>query len=155
MVKHLLYLKVVLVFLLIGMLAMLRRQPDPTTAFQAMYQYSWIVFLYASLMIVALLAPASLLARLLRSTFLRGWGRISYCVYLIHLGILASCHLILLQSLPRISDWPGVLTTMLAAGLTWLLAQLSWRYFEKPLLDRGHRSKYAPVRVESVQGKTA
>jgi len=41
-----------------------------------------------------------------------------------------------------VSDWPGVLTTILATGLTWLAAQFSWRYLEKPLLNRGHSFKY-------------
>jgi peptidoglycan/LPS O-acetylase OafA/YrhL len=149
--KHISYLWCLLAFLLVGILAMLRWQPDGTTPVQVAYQYSWIAFFYACLMIVALLAPGSLIARLSRLEFLRNWGRISYCVYLIHLAILAACHLVLLHSQPRVSDWPGVLTTMLAAALTWLVAQLSWRYFEKPLLDRGHRFKYEPARVPPMQ----
>ena len=140
--KNIDYFKAALLFFLIGTAAMLRRHPDPTTPFQAMYQYSWIACLFSLVVVVALLAPSSLVARFSRSEFLRNWGRISYCVYLIHLAILAACHLFVLRSLPRITDWPGVITTILAAVLTWLLAQISWHYLEKPLLDQGHSFKY-------------
>ena len=147
-------LKLVLAFLILGALAILRWQSIPTRA-QAVGQYSWIACLYTCLMMLALLAPQSFVARLSRLHFLSGWGRISYCVYLIHLAILAFCHLVLLRSIPRISDLPGVLVTILAVGLTWLVAQLSWRYFEKPLLDRGHAFKYEPMKVRSVRGMPA
>lgn len=151
LVKNRRHLKVVLAFLLFGALAILRWQSNPTRVEEAL-QYSWMAFLYTCLMMVVLLAPGSLVARLSRLHLLRGWGRISYCVYLIHLAILASCHLVLLRSLPRISDLRGVFTTILAVGLAWLVAQLSWRYFEKPLVDRGHAFKYKPIEVRSVHG---
>lgn len=142
MIAHIRYVKAGLAILLIGIMAMLRRQADPRTAFEAMYEYSWVACLYSSIVLVALLEPTSLVARISRLRLLRNWGRISYCVYLIHLAVLASCHLLLLHSLPRISDWRGVLTTALAFSLTWLIAQASWRYLEKPMLDRGHKFSY-------------
>jgi peptidoglycan/LPS O-acetylase OafA/YrhL len=151
LVRNRRHLKVALVFLLLGALAILRWQSNPTRV-QEVFQYSWMACLYTCLMMVTLLAPESLVARLSRLPLLRGWGRISYCVYLIHLAILALCHLVLLRSLPRISDLPGVFATILAVGLTWLVARLSWRYFEKPLVDRGHDFKYKPLEVRPVQG---
>lgn len=148
--KHCQHFKSVLAFLQIGTLPILHWQSQPTRA-QAVCQYSWMACLYACVMIVALLAPNSVVARLSRLSFLRDWGRVSYCVYLIHLAMLAFCHLVLLHSLPRISDLPGALTTVLAVALTWLVAQLSWRYFEKPLLDRGHAFTYEPVKTPEIE----
>jgi peptidoglycan/LPS O-acetylase OafA/YrhL len=147
MANHAALLKTVLAVLLLGFLAMLRWSPEPKNSFEALYKYSWIVFLYATLMMVALIVPGGVVARLARSRILGSWGRVSYCVYLIHLGILGACHMALLHSAPRIDDWRGALTTILAAALTWLIAQLSWRFFEKPLLDRGHVYKYESVQA--------
>ena len=83
------------------------------------------------------------MATVARWSFLRAWGRISYCVYLTHTGILWTCHRILLHSLPRITDGPGVATTALALAITVGIAQISWKYFEKPLIDRGHAMRFA------------
>jgi peptidoglycan/LPS O-acetylase OafA/YrhL len=136
--NHVTILKIALGIFLCGAMAMVKWLPGPRTAFQSAYQYSWLAAMYACTLLVALLDRQGILARLMRCRFLREWGRVSYCVYLIHLGILAACSWILLGSLPRIYDWPGVFVTLLSTGMTWGIAQLSWKYFEKPLIDRGH-----------------
>jgi peptidoglycan/LPS O-acetylase OafA/YrhL len=128
-----------------GALLMLKWLPGPRTNLEAAYVYSWMGLLYTNLLLVALLERQGIVARVSRWKFLRDCGRLSYSVYLIHLGILGACHWVLLHSLPRISDWPGILTTLLAAGLTWGIAQLSWKFFEKPLIDRGHSYRYEPA----------
>jgi peptidoglycan/LPS O-acetylase OafA/YrhL len=47
------------------------------------------------------------------------------------------------RSPPRIDDWPGLGVTLLAALLAWAIARLSWKYLEKPLVDRGHAQTYS------------
>src|SRR5262249_232902 len=116
--------------------------PEPLTRFQAMYKYSWIVFLYASLMMVTLLSSQGLVARVARVRLFRELGKVSYCVYLIHLAALAACHKALLHSQPSIDHWPGVITTLFALALTLAAAQFSRHYFERPLLNIGHGYKY-------------
>jgi peptidoglycan/LPS O-acetylase OafA/YrhL len=101
-------------------------------------------------MVLALLHQHGIFARFLRWRFLREWGRVSYCVYLIHLGILSATHWALLHSPPRINDWRAALTTLLAAAITWGIAQLSWRFFEKPLIDRGHALSKAQLESSAV-----
>ena len=61
---------------------------------------------------------------------------------LIHLGILGVCHWIFFGTLPHTDDLRGFGVTVLAAGLAWIIAQLSWKYLEKPLIDRGHAIRY-------------
>lgn len=141
-------LKIVAGILLLGALAMIKWLPGPRTAFEGAYQFSWIACLYAGALLLALLDGQSLLARVSRWRFLRECGRVSYCVYLIHRGILGVCHWIFFRSLPRIDDWSGFGVTLLAAFLTWTIARASWRYLEKPLIDRGHRQTYASA-IES------
>jgi peptidoglycan/LPS O-acetylase OafA/YrhL len=131
-------IKIALGILVFGAILMVKWLPGPRNAFQAAYQYSWLGVMYTCAMLIVLLDRENILARITRSGFLREWGRVSYCVYLIHLGILGACSWIFLHSLPRIYDWRGVGVVALAAAISWGLAQLSWKYFEGPLIERGH-----------------
>jgi peptidoglycan/LPS O-acetylase OafA/YrhL len=110
----------------------------------AALQYTWTGLFYTSVLTIALLDGRSLVARVARWRFLRECGRISYCFYLIHLGILGLCHWIFFRSLPHIDDLPGFGVTLLAVAVTWVIAQLSWKFFEKPLIDLGRTRTYSP-----------
>lgn len=136
-------LKVLSIILLLGAVAMVKWMPVPHNATEAAIQYSWLAALYTFVLLISLLDEKSLFARVARWRFLREWGRVSYCIYLIHLAILGMCHWIFFRSLPHLDDWPGFVVTVLAATLTWTLARLSWRYLEKPLIDRGHSYMYS------------
>jgi peptidoglycan/LPS O-acetylase OafA/YrhL len=107
--------------------------------------YSWLALLFASLLILTLLEPRGFVSRCLKWAPLREIGRVSYCVYLIHLLVLGLSHALLLHSRPSIATLSGALVTLFAFGLTYLLALLSWRFIEHPLLRRGHgyRFKFA------------
>lgn len=104
--------------------------------------YSWLALLFSCLLLLSLLAPRGLWSRVLRLSFLRELGRLSYCIYLIHLLVLGLCHALLLHHWPTISTVPGALVTIFAFGLTYVLAFLSWRFIEYPLLRRGHFHRY-------------
>src|SRR4030095_6401889 len=136
--RRLLLLKILSVALFAGFLAMIKWMPGPRTACEAALQYSWIGLLCTSALLIVLLDGNGLLARVTRWRFLRNWGRISYCFYLIHLGILGACHWIVFDGLPHIDDLSGLVVTMLAAALSYNIAKLSWKYFERPLVERGH-----------------
>jgi peptidoglycan/LPS O-acetylase OafA/YrhL len=142
LLRHCSLLKMIFALLLLGAVAMIKWMPDPRNAIEAAFQYSWLGLLYTSTILIALLDSNGLLARAARWRFLRECGRVSYCVYLIHSGIVGMRHWIIFRATPHIDDWPGFLVTVLAAALTWAIALASWRYFEKPLLDRGHRYVY-------------
>ncbi|MGH9775207.1 MAG: acyltransferase family protein [Candidatus Acidiferrales bacterium] len=105
-------------------------------------EYSWIALFYAVVLLVILSNTNGILARAMRWGWLRELGTLSYTIYLIHLVILILCSLWLLGTLPRITDWKGCATIAVAAIITYGLAWLSWTYFEKPLVERGHRYKY-------------
>ena len=73
---------------------------------------------------------------------LRALGTVSYCLYIIHGAILLGVHQAVLRRNPRINDVKGFAVTLLAGLTACGLAALSWRFFEKPLLRRGHRFVY-------------
>lgn len=104
--------------------------------------YTWLAAFYTCLLLMVLSQPQNVIARLIRARWLRYLGGISYGVYLIHLTVDQLVHLILLHGPPRIYDFKGVGVTLLAGLITWAVAGLSWKYFEKPLICRGHRYVY-------------
>jgi peptidoglycan/LPS O-acetylase OafA/YrhL len=142
LIDHLPSLKAMSFILLLGAAAMVKWMPGPRNPLEAAAQYSWLAMLYTSVILISLLDAKSLLARVARWNFLRECGRVSYCIYLIHLAILGACHWVFFRSRPHFNDWQGFFVTVLAAALTWTIARLSWRYFEKPLIDRGHSYTY-------------
>jgi peptidoglycan/LPS O-acetylase OafA/YrhL len=85
---------------------------------------------------------------------LRQLGTISYGVYLFHVGIACLLHGLLRQEAPDLSDERGILVTLLAAGVSLLLAWLSYTFIEAPILRFGQQWQYGqaprlPAAVES------
>jgi len=104
--------------------------------------YTALAFFYTSLMLLAISQREGVIAKVMRGKWLRYLGRISYCVYLIHLTVNEWAHRILLSRSPSISDTRGISVTLLALLFTLFIASLSWRYFEKPLIAKGHAYSY-------------
>jgi peptidoglycan/LPS O-acetylase OafA/YrhL len=114
----------------------------PYTLAMGSFGYSWLALLFTTLLLLCLLEPTGLWSRFLRLGFLREMGALSYCLYLIHLCILHLAHASLLHAQPRISDLPGLAVSVLALLISYALAKLSWLYFERLLVRRGHSYRY-------------
>lgn len=110
---------------------------------------TWIAVFYTLLVFVVLLGPKEWLARVMRVGWLRSIGRVSYCMYVIHLMVNLFCHAVLLHTRPRIVSWSGAGVSLLAAVLTYAVASVSWKFFEGPLVKVGHGFVYSPP-VESL-----
>jgi peptidoglycan/LPS O-acetylase OafA/YrhL len=111
--------------------------------------FTWVALMYALLLLHALTQPLSPIARALRWSWLRGLGKIAYGLYLLHYFVFMFLTAVLSPNHAHIADWPvldswrqfGV--TILAFVSTIALCNLSWRYFEKPLVQIGHRWQYS------------
>lgn len=97
---------------------------------------------YVSLLIICLADNQGTLAGLLRWRPLRELGRVSYCVYMIHDAVNWLTFRIVRHSEPRFDSVPAMALAVAALVSTLALAELSWRYFEHPLIRRGHRYSY-------------
>jgi peptidoglycan/LPS O-acetylase OafA/YrhL len=104
--------------------------------------YSCIDLFFASLLLWTLLASNRAWTACCRWSFLTDLGRVSYCIYVIHLAVNQLCHTAIARSSRGISTWPGLVATLVAGAATWIVAKLSGRYFESPLLRRGHAFRY-------------
>ena len=128
--------------LLAGVAWIWRYSPDPLFPLTQVFGYTWLALFFAVLMFAAISKPAGPLAVVARLKLFRELGGVSYCIYIIHTSVFLFCHRILLHSLPSVTNGRVAIVTLLAAGITCAIAKLSWRFFEEPLLRRGHAFKY-------------
>jgi len=99
--------------------------------------------LYGSLIILAVSAkPKHLLSKFLCNNLLRKIGQLSYFIFLFHVGI----NIFVRWLTGSIAKPPFGITWFFEIGLTLIitifLANLSWHYFEKPLMKLGHKYGY-------------
>jgi peptidoglycan/LPS O-acetylase OafA/YrhL len=101
-----------------------------------------IGFFFVFLLIISLTDKEGLLAKIFRWRPLRELGKVSYCVYIIHRAVNWVFFRLLLHVYPRFDSGRAIGVASLSFVVTMILAELSWRYFENPLIRRGHRYLY-------------
>ncbi len=131
-------LRRVLAVLSLGVLGLLWWLVHPLSLVTVTIGYTWLALFLRLPAFGGVVADEGRIAGVMRWKMLRGLGTISYCVYVIHLTINHLAHRILLHGEPEIYNFAGVGVTLLALALSVGVASLSWRYFEKPLIRRGH-----------------
>ena len=107
---------------------------------------SWVTLLFGCLLVLSLSANG-ILNRILRNRHLRQVGVYAYCLYLIHQAILGLCYAVFRHSEPKIFSIWGCWIPVLALCVCYGVAVASWRYFESPLLEVGHRVGYIESRL--------
>lgn len=125
-----------------GIAFMTWRRYDAFSDAMTSWGYSWLALFYAAFLLLAVVDTGGLLERSLRNPVLMKLGTLAYCLYLIHISVMQSVRHPLnswLRGSPHIA-W--ILGGIIGAGASVMLASLSWKYFEKPLLKRGHRYQY-------------
>lgn len=114
-------------------------QYEPPTA---TWGFSCLALFYTSILLIALSRTGGTLDRFLSVGILRRFGTLAYCTYLIHeivIGVargLLGAH----SNLPPAAIWSIGGALGVAGAL--VIASMSWRFFEKPLLRRGHEYQY-------------
>lgn len=129
--------------LALGVLALLWWLARPAGLLTLTLGLSWLSAFYSVLLLTALSQASGWISRFFRLRLLGSLGTISYCVYLLHDTFNFLTHAFLLRSRPRIYDLPGIAVSILALALTIGVATLSWRFFETPLIRRGHNYAYS------------
>jgi peptidoglycan/LPS O-acetylase OafA/YrhL len=115
--------------------------------------YTWIDFFYLCLLFIAITQRSSLLTRLFRNRLLLAAGMISYAAYYFHQPVQGLFYGFTRGYVPKVRILSDAGITALSLVLTIVLASLSWLYFEKPLLRRGHRYRYEAGKAsESATG---
>jgi peptidoglycan/LPS O-acetylase OafA/YrhL len=112
---------------------------DPTTQ---RFGFTLLAFLYASVLVYALTNQAGILSQFLRLRGLAWLGGIAYAVYLFHEYFLEVAFALLRHRSPDIVGLADTFAMLAALAATLAFCRLSWVYFEKPLIDFGHRESY-------------
>jgi peptidoglycan/LPS O-acetylase OafA/YrhL len=102
----------------------------------------WLALLYTALLLLVLVRSEGIAARALCLPALRWLGTVSYGVYIFHQAVSGVVHGLLRGAAPRIASWSELGVTLLALALTLLLAQASYRSFERKVVAYGHTFRY-------------
>ena len=136
--------------LLVSLTWLALKNYDQSATPMVTYGYSLLALFYTCCLLLALMDGGGVLRRLLCNRRLMELGGIAYCVYLVHAPLIAAgCQLAprYFSSLSRLPI-PHVLGLEVLAGgvlgtvVTLAVAKASWRFFEQPMLRRGHAYKY-------------
>ncbi len=141
-------LKTVSAVLAVGMIGIWIWASNPRYLPAQSLGYTWIAFFYASILLLAISVPQGPIARACRSGFLRELGRVSYCMYIIHLPVQLGVSMVVTGRPPQLFTVRDVVALLAGLGITYGIARISWIVLEHPMLQIGHRWSYgeqAPV----------
>jgi peptidoglycan/LPS O-acetylase OafA/YrhL len=99
---------------------------------------TWIAAFYALLLLLTVINPGRIETFCFRSHLLVKLGTVAYAVYIFNQGINYLFHFAIFGRTPSISDWSSFSVTLLSLTTVMLLAALSWRLLEKPLIRHAH-----------------
>lgn len=125
-----------------GMAVLTLTKADSRTLLLTFPGYSWVGLFYLCLLLVALTRRAPALNRALRARPLTGLGTVAYAAYLFHMPVLYACFGLVTGDKPRLNSPADGAVVLLALAVTLALSRLSWHYFERRLIRRGHRHVY-------------
>ncbi len=108
---------------------------------ETVFSHCWLAMLFAVTILLIKLDYKPLTA-IFRNRALVFLGGISYFVYLMHMAVLGVVFAVVRQGAPRVATVGDWLLLVAAFGATILMAVLSYRFFEKPILGWGRSFKY-------------
>jgi peptidoglycan/LPS O-acetylase OafA/YrhL len=122
--------------------------PFPLTKdLKQVWGYLYLDYLFA--LLVYLVVKEKMFLRLLESRIMLYLGKISYGLYVYHYAIL--WFVARIRDLGIQESIAKPLTLLISAAITFLLATISYKYIEKPILDM--KDRYFPSRISIDQKK--
>ena len=124
---------------------------NPTASLLKTVGYTLGGAFYVTILLFVLTRPDSSLTKVLRTKWLCWLGTLAYGIYLFHTGVLYLLFGFIWGRGATVSSIPTFLVTLAAMALTLLVAALSWRYFEQPLIRMGRRSDFEFGAAETLE----
>ena len=105
--------------------------------------FSWLALFYTCGLLLALSGREGLMQRVLTARPLMWLGGVAYFMYLFHLPVIEVFRRMISRHAARPND-PAVVIFIYLLGLavTLVLAEISWRFFENPMIRRGRSFTY-------------
>ena len=104
----------------------------------------WFAGLYTVFVLIAFADTQPLIGQVLRFQPLVWFGQRSYAFYMFHEIVDGLCHGLIRHATREMRTLSDVGVTLLALVISLLLAELSYRFFEGPILRYSHRFQYRP-----------
>jgi peptidoglycan/LPS O-acetylase OafA/YrhL len=127
---------------LLGLGFLTLRAWNLTTSMMKTVGYTWVALFYVTVLLFVLTRPDSRLTKFFQMKWLCWLGTLAYGIYLFHTGVQYLLFGLIWGRGAKVSSIPTFLVTMAAVAMTLLLAMLSWRYFEQPLIRFGRQSTF-------------
>jgi peptidoglycan/LPS O-acetylase OafA/YrhL len=144
-----------LAVMLVGVALMIASGATKETAGMAFLGFTYLAVTSLVAIGVALFVKTPWTAVIFRNRFLAYLGTISYGIYLLHQAVIGLlCHIIHGYE-PGVTNAASAGVAVLAVFVTIGLADLSWRYLEKPILNLGHRWGYQATASGPARARTA
>jgi len=124
-----------------GALVLLRYSWFPTAYGIQSIGYTWLAILYLCILLYSLV-HGGWLSRVLRWQPLMHLGTLAYGVYLYHVLVIWLIFGSLYSSTAKITNLREFAWSIVTLIVVWFIAWSSWKYFEKPLVKMGQRTKY-------------
>lgn len=123
-------------------LGLLAKSQSIGSAGMSFFGHTVLAFMSLGLVLLSLLSREGVVATIFRQPGLVWLGTVSYGVYLFHQPVHGLMHVALRNQAPQIAGWADAGVTLLALAGTLGLAVVSWRYFERPIVQLGQRVNY-------------
>ena len=104
--------------------------------------FLWLAIFYLALILLALTTENRWVKGFFKIRVLGWLGTVSYGVYIIHQPVGWLFHILLGSGTPRLLTMRDLGVTLLALVTSLLIASLSWRFFESPLVAWGRKQTY-------------
>lgn len=111
--------------------------------------YTLLGLAAGAIIVAALYHDNPILQAVFANSALAWLGRVSYGVYILHQPVHGLVALAYDGRKPELSGPTDLALVLVALLLTCVVVELSYRYFEKPILDLGHRARYRSGAVAS------
>jgi peptidoglycan/LPS O-acetylase OafA/YrhL len=106
------------------------------------FGFTWLAAAYLCFVLYTTTFGESILAGIVRPRPLRWLGTVAYGAYLYHGFVMWAIFGIFYSTGPKIESAAELGVSFLVIAATLILCQLSWSYFEKPLIRLGHKVPY-------------
>jgi peptidoglycan/LPS O-acetylase OafA/YrhL len=141
LVAHKLIIGTASVILGAGDLEMIHKRVEFGTFGLASFGFTWVALFYLSLLLLAV-TQQGFVNRLFKLRPLTELGTLAYGLYLFHLPVLGLVYGLAGRASPTITGLSSAGLTLLSGALLFGLTRISWLYFERPLIRRGHHYQY-------------
>lgn len=115
---------------------------DALSFAMTIWGFSWLAAFYTCILLIAISSNSGVVLRVLQNRSLMCLGTLAYCSYLVHVAIMNALRHPLKAHFPQFPVAAWLVGGIVGIALTLAVAALSYKFFEKPLLRRGHQYSY-------------